>query len=89
MNSESESYHVGLLPIRWLHLEGSEEPRLCRGGRCDVDDVDDRRLRDEDAAVSGVEYPDLLEPPIPEREVEALLARVIVKALVTTVECDA
>lgn len=54
-----------------------------------MDDVDDRRLRDEDAAVSGVEYPDLLEPPIPEKEVEALLARVMVEALVTTVECDA
>ena len=41
--------------MRWLPLDGSEEPLLCRGGRWDEDEVDARRLLDEVMAVSGVE----------------------------------
>lgn len=41
--------------MRWPPLDGSEEPLLCRGGRLDEDEFDDRRLFDEEAAVSGVE----------------------------------
>ena len=41
--------------MRWLDLEGSEEPLLCRGGRWDEDEFVDRTLLDDEMEVSGVE----------------------------------
>ena len=59
MNLQSGRHQVGLLPMRWLDRDGSEEPLLCRGGRWDEVEFVDRRHLDDEMEVSGLEWPDL------------------------------